>query len=86
MTEVEKQAKVDEFINGMVEDIRPEVVRIESSVETTKGHYGNYMSLLSSLSKDKNVLRLIAMALIKAGANREGVIPAVGILIGESFN
>ena len=47
---------------------------IESGIKTTQNNYGRYGGLIAQLSKgDKGVANIIALALIKAGANSLGV-------------
>ena len=74
MTDTEKKELVEKIVNALVPDLKPEVDRIEASVATTKGHYANYGQLLSVVGKgDKNKTRIVALALVRAGANKQGV-------------
>ena len=74
MTPEEKKALVDKLVGELVEDLKPEVTRIEASVATTMNHYGDYGSLLSTLGKGHaSNTQLFALALIRAGASRQGV-------------
>ncbi len=70
-----KEAKrIGEFIEDLAKDLKELVQDTESSSKTTKNHYGKYMSILSQLSHgDKRTGEIVALALIKAGANQQGV-------------
>lgn len=72
---------IREMVDDIAGDLRPQVKAIEESVPTTKNHYDRYMNILSLLgrSNDGQVL-IVAMALIKAGANSNGVIAALRIV------
>ena len=51
-----------------------EVAKVEKSMATTRNHYGNYGSMLNQLSKgSKPMANLLALAMVKAGANAQGV-------------
>lgn len=66
--------KQQELVDGLAQDLAPEVKRIESSMALTKNHYDEYGALISSLSKgNKTVAFFITLALIKAGGNADGV-------------
>ena len=72
---------LDTMIDGLVDDLKEVVLTIEKSPKTTQNHYGRYMSLLSSLSHgDARMSKIIALALIKAGANRQGVASALQLV------
>ena len=73
--------KIEAHIASLAEDLRPEVKRIEASPATTRGHYGDYMSMLSALAPDSPTMRkLVACALLEAGANVDGVRDALRVL------
>ena len=83
----EQKKRVEEIINSLAVD--PSVIAavhdIENDIPTTKNQYGRYMAILTPLSRDGNGngrLYVMAQALIRAGANKEGVSSAVGILNG----
>jgi hypothetical protein len=68
------KSELDTLIADLAEDFRPQVLKIEGSIPTTKNHYGRYMSLLYQMAKDdKNLAMVFSLALVKAGANREGI-------------
>ena len=54
-----------------VEEIRPLVQSIESQPMLTKDHYGSYLPFIKS--------QLHALIFIKAGANKAGVLTAMGL-------
>lgn len=68
------------IVTDLADDLRDTVKEIEGSPEMTQGHYGRYMSVISMLA-DGNVRmgRIIARALIEAGANRQGVQSALRV-------
>lgn len=77
MTTTQLNALVDE----LAADFKPQVTKIESGIKTTQNHYGSYMQMLSVMAKgDKALGMVFSLALIKAGANREGVNSALKIL------
>lgn len=62
------------LIDGLAADLAPLVRDIEAGPEVTQHHYGRYGSILSQFSKgNKVVAKVIAVALMQAGANRLGV-------------
>ncbi len=73
--------ELDVLITDLSKDFAPIVKKIESGLKITKDHYGKYMSLISMLCKGDDVTgKVYALALIKAGANRNGVVAATVIL------
>lgn len=73
--------KLKALVDGLAEDFKFTVAKIEGGIKTTKDNYGSYMNLISTLSKgDSNVAHVISLALIKAGANANGVGSAMRIL------
>lgn len=74
-----KNTALNELIGELANDLAPTVSAIEQSPMTTKNHYGRYMALLSELGDNPNHKRLIALALIDAGANQQGVKSAMQI-------
>lgn len=76
-----KQAKMEALIDDLANDFKPIVADIEKGIKTTQNNYGRYMSVLSQLGKgNRDHTNLFALALIKAGANRQGVGSAIKIL------
>ena len=70
--------RTDEVITSVADDLREHVAKIEAGIATTQNHYGDYMNLIMSVATDDaNVRKIIALALIRAGANREGVLSAL---------
>ena len=62
------------FVEELANDLKELVQETESSAKTTQNHYGKYMSILSQLSHgDKRTGNIVALALIRAGANQQGV-------------
>lgn len=73
--------QLDALVNDLATDFKPQVTKIEASIKTTQNHYGRYMALLSQISKgDKHLAMVFSLAMVKAGANREGIKSALQIL------
>lgn len=67
------KGNLDSMILDLASDLEPLVSEIESGTKTTKGNYGRYMGLLSALANNKESAQIMALAMIKAGANKQGV-------------
>ena len=68
------------LIDDLAGDLKELVTEIEASPKTTQNHYGRYMSVIAeSAQGDRAAGRVIAMALIKAGANQPGVSSAFSL-------
>jgi hypothetical protein len=66
--------KQETLVNGLADDFRPLVQKIESSIATTQNHYGRYGQLLAQFSKgDRTLAQVIMLALERAGANPQGL-------------
>lgn len=66
--------KQETLISGLADDFRPLVQKIESSIATTRNHYGRYGQLLAKFGKgDRRVAQVISLALERAGANPQGL-------------
>jgi len=64
-------------------DLKATVARIEASTPTTQNHYGKYLHLITVASHgDARVGRIMAEALIAAGADWRGVGSAFKIAFG----
>ena len=68
---------MSEILQIIVEEIADELVEqvkeIESRPQTTRFHYGDYLQVILRLGDDKPMRKLIALSLIEAGANKQGV-------------
>lgn len=71
---------LEDLLNGLALDLKPEVIKIEGGLETTRNHYGEYMHILSKFEGNKRII--IGLALLRADANYEGVQDALTILNG----
>ena len=78
-TELRGQALVDDVVN----ELRAIVREIEALPATTENHYDKYMSILSKYPMP--VRRTVAMLLIKAGANENGVTWAYKLSKGGNY-
>lgn len=86
LTLEEQKQKVTELINGLAEDFAPLVKDTEEKPETTQHHYGDYGAIISQYSKGKaGIAKIIASALIKAGANADGVNNGLHCLVLGTF-
>lgn len=72
MTDKEKQAKVDRFVAETAEYLKPLVADIEVQMPVTKDHYGRYLGILLQF-EDVTIRKVVALALLAAGANPDGV-------------
>ena len=74
-TEAEMQEMAD-VINRIV-------AGIEGGSMLTQGHYGAYMAIISGAAKDDHAsARNLAILLMQAGANKQGVASALRIIVG----
>ena len=64
-------------------DIVKIVTDIEARIATTQYHYGDYMAALSQFNKSRTMLYIMSQAMVRAGADVEGVAWAVRLLKGE---
>jgi hypothetical protein len=71
-------AKQEALIKDLATDFLDTVKAIESGIKTTRNNYGRYGQILSSLSKgNRQHAEIYALAMMEAGANRQGVIDAL---------
>lgn len=83
MTTKEAHDKLNELVNDIVELIREDVQRIERKTATTRSHYGDYMAIITSFADGNPIkAKVIALACIKAGGNRQGVFDALKVSFG----
>lgn len=80
--EAEKQLFQLEAVNKLAEIFKPEATEAVKSIEgkfaTTKGHYGDYLHLITSFN---GLYRLgFIKALKEAGADQEGISGAISLL------
>ena len=69
-----KKEFIDKTVKELAIDLKPAVIQIESGIKTTQNHYGRYGALIGQLSNDdENVAKIIALALLEAGGNPQGV-------------
>ena len=76
----------NELMNETVTDLKPIVQSVErDAMSLTKGNYGEYLKLLSQpMCKDVTTAEFLAIALILAGANQQGVRNALAIAYPET--
>jgi len=73
--------QLDALVDDLAADFKPQVTKIESGIKMTQNHYGRYMALLSQMAKgDKHLAMVFSLAMVKAGANRDGIKSALQIL------
>ncbi len=78
---VEQANKLRELILKFEPEVKEIVDLIEGEPHLTMHHYDRYMTAISRLANDNHNLGfVIGMAMIKAGANKQGVQSALRIL------
>jgi hypothetical protein len=77
-----KEFRLDELVDRLVPGFKPVVESIEGRWQFTKNHYGDYLELLSKFneSQGSQIAKIVAIALIRAGANKYGVRSALEIM------
>lgn len=76
--------EVEKMVRSLLPDIQPIVDQIEAGPKTTKGHYGRYMASLSRLTKDQNMMIVLAVTMIRAGGDQYGINAAIKICTGNA--
>ena len=76
-----KQEKFDAIVKDLAGDFVSAVAEIEKDkYPTTRNHYGRYMHIISKLANgSKEMGKVIALALVEAGANKQGVRDALRV-------
>lgn len=73
--------KQNKLIDDLAVEFKDTVTAIESGIKTTQDNYGPYMSLISQLGKgNKTMEKVMAIALMRAKANPNGVRSALKVL------
>lgn len=76
--------QTQKLIDDVANELRPIVVVIEASPQSTQFHYGRYLEILIATAKgDSTRGKAVALALMKAGANKLGVLSAYRILFND---
>lgn len=82
-----KQAdpKLSAVIDQLADICKPIVAHVEAMTPTTKGHYGDYMVAIERVATmsgkaERNTCLAIGLAMIRAGANKEGVHAALRVM------
>ena len=71
--------KMEEHVSSLAADLRELVAEIEGKPATTQGHYARYMSIISATCDSETIARIMRLALLRAGANSQGVSSAMKI-------
>jgi len=81
-------AKVVKVVEILAKDFKPIVDEIENTkIKTTQNNYGKYMGFIQKMShNDKATMVIVGLALIKAGANYNGVKSAWDALRGDRWH
>ena len=68
-------ARVVEIVTDLAKDFGPVVDEIENTkIKTTQNNYAKYMGFIQEMSKNNEAtMVIVGLALIKAGANYNGV-------------
>jgi len=78
--------KQNKLIDDLALEMKEAVTVIENGIKTTQDNYGPYMNLISYLGKgNKNMEKVMAIALMRAKANANGVRNALKVLGHEGF-
>jgi len=73
--------KQKELIDDLASDMKEMVEAIEKGIKTTQNNYGRYMGIISQMGKgNQTVEKILALALIQAGASPNGVASALKVL------
>ncbi len=76
------KAKMKELITDLAGDLKELVTEIEDGVPSTMNHYGKYMNVIATVGAgDITVKRIVALALVEAGANHAGVKSALNLSV-----
>lgn len=76
-----KKETLTDAVRGLADDLKDYVAVAEGSpIKTSKNNYARYMGLLEKLSSNRPTARLLAEALVLAGANPQGVSDALAIV------
>ena len=71
-----------QLIADLTQDLAPLVRDIEASPATTQHHYGRYGAVISQFAKgNRSAAQVIALALMKAGGNKRGVVNGLALFI-----
>jgi hypothetical protein len=76
-----EKERLDSLVKELAGDVRELVAEIEASPPVTQHHYGRYLSVILGVGSDASVRKVIALALLEAGANKAGVGAALRIAI-----
>lgn len=78
------KAELAKLIRAIEPDVKPIVMAIEASRMTTRNHYDRYITVINTVSRNnRNMAKVVALAMIQCGANKQGVHDALRICIGE---
>ena len=80
LSEEQRKARLLEAIATMADDLKETVNEIETNVEhkhKSQHCYQSYWRVIQELADSKNMGMIVALALIKAGANKQGVMHAM---------
>lgn len=69
----------EQIIQEVADSLRAWVAGVESGIATTRNHYGDYMGMMLKFADDAGQRRVLAKALIAAGANEQGVADALRV-------
>lgn len=71
--------KLDKAIDELADSMREDVAMLEKFPQVTQNHYDKYLTFLTAAQVNSDNRLMIAAALIRAGANRVGVVAALKI-------
>jgi hypothetical protein len=75
------QEKIDQFVDMLQPEAKEAVESVNKKIATTKDNYGEYMKVLSIVGNgNSNITKIFALAMIKAGGNRNGINSALKVM------
>jgi hypothetical protein len=77
-------AQLTKLVTELAADLRPSIAALEAAPAATKNHYGAYLGIIGRIANRNPAYGKVAvLALIAAGANRQGVADAYRLAFGS---
>ena len=78
-TQTQMSAQLNNAVKQLAQIIKPAIDAIHEGNATTKNYYGDYMAILGQTNNAAKA-KILALAMIEAGANVYGIESAMSIL------